>query len=376
MDIIAYSGLFLLIFAQYLTTAIPAYLVLMVGLLASPNIKLPPRMMLYVIAVICYWLAVLSYGIGRNLATHLLFYFGFLIPYIVLSSNKRVKRDFFISEKILIGLCVSIIVEAILFNSPVARYLYFFPVDGSENRVALFGFYQRPTGVAGNASMTAGVLFFLSVLVERVRGALKIGTQFLVLASTILLASGTGFGLLLLYLVISVFRSGRLNKRTLAQGLFYLMILAFSIAFASGYFGEFDQFDKFSANYFVLMYDYKMAVVEEIFRNASIQLVLFGHQIIPDFTATSGDSGFIIAPYAIGLIGAGLLFVAPLLFPAGVRRNILPTLFFYAAFIHYPGLLTPPGQVLIGCYLCLLARDTREAPFRTGPPKKLSLAEA
>lgn len=376
-----YSGLVALIFAQYLTTAIPAYLALMMGLLLRRGTKLPSRIVLYLCAVVLYWLAVLNFAAGKNIVTHILFYFGFLIPLIVFASDKRISTAFFVNEKAIIGLCMLILFEAVLFNSPLGPHLYFFPPDGSNERVAMFGFYQRPLGIAGTAPLTAVVLYFLVVLYEQMHGAIKFSTQALVFVTTLALASGTGFGFLLVYLIVLVFRSRRLSVRHLALGFVYLSILAAALALAFGYVVDLgdlrlsQNFDKFSIGYFVLMYDYKMYVLESFMQGANWETILFGMQTISSVAATTGDTGVLTAANATGVMGAALLFAAPLLYLRAIRRNLVPTLFFGLSFIHYIGLLTPPGQLLLAGYIWLLVRTERETKeMRSPAPKDIVLS--
>src|SRR3989338_8540352 len=122
---LTYFGLIALIFAQYMTTAIPAYVALIIALLLRANIKLPSRIIVYICAVTLYWLPPFSYLTGKNIVTHILYYFGFLLSLIVFASDKRISIDFFVNEKFLIGLCLLTISEAILFNLPIAQHLYF-----------------------------------------------------------------------------------------------------------------------------------------------------------------------------------------------------------------------------------------------------------
>jgi len=360
---LVYAGLIGLIFAQYLTTAVPAYLLMMIGLLLRRGVKLPSRIVLYLCAVTLYWVAVMSYATGKNVFTHMLFYFGFLLPLIVFASDRRISISFFVNEKTLIGLCLLTLLEAVLFNSPVAHLLYFFPPEGSNDRIVIFGFYQRPMGIGGNPSLTAAILFFFAVLNDRIHGVTKLATQALIVVTTLALASGTGFGLLLVYLLVLAFRSIRYNIKGIALGVFYLSILLAALALALGFIVDLwslrlqENFDKFSIGYFVLMYNYKMLVAASLFDGIDIEAILFGRQIISSAATTTGDAGMLNAVSALGLVGTMLLFAAPFLYVRGIWRNIVPTMFFFLSFVHYMGLLTPPGQVLLACYVWWLVQS-------------------
>ena len=364
MRTLSYIGLFALIFAQYVTTAIPGYLALLMSLLLGAGIRLPSRIVLYICAVAVYWLAVLSYGAGKSVFTHMLFYFGFLIPYLTFATGKRISVDSFVNEKVIVALCLLIIVEAVLFNSPIGPHLYYFPEVGAVERTAILGFYQRPVGIGGNAAMTSTILFFLVILNEQIRGASKFTTQVLIFAAAILLASGTALGFLLFYLAVLALRSRAFSVKYYLLRFVYVLVFISGIAVIYGYFGTFEQFDRFTIDYVQFLLDYKLLTLERAIEVATLDTALFGYQI-HDIVATTGDSGFLVSVDAVGLIGAALLFMAPLLYPGAVLRNAVPSVLFYLSFIHYPGLLTPPGQILLACYLCILSRSsgkTEESP--------------
>ena len=352
-------GLIALIFAQYLTTAIPAYLLLLLSLVSGTTVKLPTRFALYLCAVCCYWLAVVAHATGKNVFVHMLFYFGFFMPLVAIFSEKRIAIEAIINERNIIGICGLTIIEAILFNSPIGQHLYWFPQEGTIDRTAMFGFYQRPMGIAGNASMTSSVLFFLVVLTEHIRGHLKVSVRVLIVLTAILLASGTAFGLLMLYALIQGLRLRRFSRANIAGALVFTLILAIGMGVAFGYFGTLESYSKFSIQYFQLMYEYKLYGAETLVSHINPNTALLGKQIAQQVVTTTGDGGFLSVPATIGFLGAGLLFIAPLLHPGGVQKTIVPTVFFYISFVHYPGLLTPPGQVLVACFLLLLARNLR-----------------
>lgn len=369
-------GIAALVFSQYVTTAVPAYLILSSSFLVSGTIRIPARVLLYLGAVLSFWLIVLLVGAevnAINIGTHFLFYFGFLFPLIAILTNRGIKVNSLLSEKVIIGLCLLILLEAIAFNSPIAENLYFFPSADSQDRVSLFGIYQRPMGVAGNPSMTAVVLFFLVALVERFRGAIRTRTQVMVVVTTLVLASGMGFSLLLLYLLISIGRSFRFSRKDWIRMGLYLTLFVLGLAVVIE--GQFENFQKFSLDYAVLMYDYKMDLLTSQWDGATLESVLLGNQVTHDFVATSGDTGFVIAPDAIGVVGACLLFMAPLLYAGSIRRNIIPTVYFYVSFLHYPGLLSPPGQVLFACYIYMLARSTYKTERLKLAYKSMPVAE-
>ena len=79
---LTYFGLIAMLLGQYVTTVVPAYAALTIALLLRVGVKMPSRVILYICAVALYWLAVLSYATGKNVFTHMLFYFGFQFFYV------------------------------------------------------------------------------------------------------------------------------------------------------------------------------------------------------------------------------------------------------------------------------------------------------
>jgi hypothetical protein len=347
-------GLVMLFFSQYITTAIPAYVLLVISLFAGGKLRLPVKIYLYLAAVVIYWLAVFGHGIAHHLFTNLVFYFGFLIPLLVME-NHRV-RGFFMTERFVIFLCLLILAEAVLVNSQFAPFLHFLPPDGSSERVQFFGFYQRPMGFSGNASMTSVVLIFIVTLIDCVHNEVQLSTKLLVVGAVLLLASGTGFALLLVYILIYIIRS--LMKggfRGIVGALAYALVFSLGALIATNPFSELENFDKFSTSYIKFILNSKlMALVEELDGDTG-GMWLFGQQVQVTVAATSGDFGFLVTASAIGLIGAVLLFGAPMLYANAIPLLAVPTLFFFISFAHYPGLLSPPGQVVFAYYINRLA---------------------
>lgn len=374
-------GLLLLYFTRFITTTVPAQAYLLLVFLRRP--KLPAKIWVYLSAITCYWAIVLVFSRSPVPFQHLLFYFAFVTPAIVMISQRPVDALRFISPRFVIGVCALVLLEALVLNSPFASYASFFlPADwatSSENG-QLFGFYQRPLGIAGNASMTSGILIFSAVLADTARRVFPHGLvasrdgvpemaqpgriaffdgQTLMVTVTILaLASGMGFVLLLLYFPWRGLSDFALTwKRLAAFGVAFAIPL-FAVFAAFNYFNTIEGFDKFGVSYAQYLFDTKLASAADALgpQRAQFGQIMFGNQVDPATlsAATSGDFGFLVMFHAIGAVGAAFVLAAPFLFPRSLRAFFGPSVFFYLTFLHYPALMSPPGAVLFGLYLYTL----------------------
>jgi hypothetical protein len=376
------AGLLLLYFARFLTTTVPAQALLACTFLVKP--ALPGKVWAYVLLVACYWATVFNLNPSHVPLHNLLFYFSFAIPSIIFISSKPNNADRWIATPFIQAICGLTLLEAIILNSPFASSIsYLLPPNWatSTEHALLFGSYQRPLGIAGNASMTSGVLIFSTVLADASRRVLPNAaasasqhdseklradqTSFfshrtVLLTITILaLASGTGLGLLILYFMSQSLARFNWTVGKLAR---FITILAIPSVILYGVFTSFNNiegFSKFSSSYALSILNLKAATVSgAIESHAGVSALLFGNQVdvrklTPD---TSGDFGYGVMYNAIGALGASCVLLAPFIFASSVRKFLAPTIVFYTTFIHYPGLLSPPGAVVFGLYLYLLFR--------------------
>lgn len=359
-----------LYFSRFILTTIPAQLLLILLFLRRP--ALPPKIYIYLLMVIIYWVTVLLTGYSNIRLQHLLFYFSFIPPLLfMLAMKPNANIQLFITDKFIVVICILTITEAFLVNSPLIDYLYFFPQEGSSERTNFMGFYQRPLGISGNASMTSAILIFSIVLADAknkifssaisgrgIQGKKKIKKTFdrrmiLITICILTLASSTGFILLLLYFLIKY------------RKYFILISALIALLFLGAPPPTEDDlvFQKISITYVKYIYNHKVNSLIQVFKfeNKTITSVLFGEQANTSMlhAATSSDFGFLVMYYAIGVLGSVLVLSTPLLFMSSLRAFFIPTIFFYFSFIHYPALLSPPGAVLFSLYIYLMACHSR-----------------
>lgn len=357
----------LLYFSRFLTTTVPAQAALSLVCLGRPII-LPARVYIYLVLVASYWLSVFSLGYSVFQLQNLLFYFSFIPPLLVLFSMKSKITPIFITKSFITIIVVLTVAEALLINSPLGSYLSFLYRD--ENMAAFtefMGFYKRPMGISGNASMTSCVLIFSMVLSDSMNkllpndstkrdetNAFFTHTTYGVTVAILVLASGTGFALLLLYFFSKLLSQIKPSKKHLKRMVGVAIVIAFTI-YGSLQSENAEDFNKFSLTYGELIYDMKSNDVMNNIegQNRNVSSVLFGTQVDQDTTssATSGDFGFITMYGALGVLGSILVLFAPFLFITSLWKFIVPTFFFYVSFGHYAGLLSPPGAVLFSTYI-------------------------
>lgn len=380
---IVYYSLLILFFSQFILTSIPAKAALLLLFFNKP--VLPTRVYLYLMVVCFYWIVVFSFGYSSIKIQYVLFYFSFIPPLLCLLTFKPTAIRLFITNKFFIIILVITIIEALLDNSPFKNFLYFMPSADSSDRTNFFGFYQRPMGVAGNPSMTSCVMIFSAVLadtLDKIPQNIFDGTtaldesksnhqstifnsRTLSLTATILvLFSGTGFGLLLLYFITKLLDQIKLNTKSIMRFIVVSVILIFmgyvSLSMSKDPDVLYKNNNKFSLAYAKLMFDYKVySVIESLEQqNINVNTMLCGTQIDKNVldASTSGDFGFLVTYTAIGAIGSILIFIAPLLFLSALWKFLVPTIFFYVSFLHYPGLLSPPGAVVFALYIYSMSR--------------------
>lgn len=376
------AGLLLLYFARFLTTTVPAQALLACVFLVKPT--LPGKVWAYVLLVACYWATVFALNPSHVPLQNLLFYFSFVTPSIILISSKPSDAGRWIATPFLLSICGLTLLEAIILNSPFASSISYLLPPGwatSTEHSLLFGFYQRPLGIAGNASMTSGVLIFSTVLADASRRILPnaaagahqsssaalrddrtpfFSYRTVLLTITILaLASGTGLGLLILYFISQALARFEWTVGKLAL---FITIVAITSVIVYGVFNSFNNiegFNKFGSSYALWILNGKIATVSgAIESHTGVSALLFGNQVdarklTPD---TSGDFGYGVMYNAIGALGAICVLFAPFVFASSLRKFLAPTIFFYVTFIHYPALLSPPGAVVFSLYLHLLFR--------------------
>lgn len=361
-------GLGALYFSRYLLSTVPAQLLLVCLLIIKS--RAPRTVRVYVVLCFIYFLAVILVHPSVTAVRHMLFFFSFVPPFLVMLSARNSLHNFAVTPSFIVAVCVITVAEAIALNSPLSGYLWFFPEDHAY-RTLFNGFYQRPSGVAGVASSSGALVVFSLVLCDAGQPRWTVLSKQMVAAvvTLIVLASGTGFVLFVLYLALrAAIRAKRRVSQMSRLSAFGLVSL---LAFGSvGVFAA-NGLTHFSLDYVSAIYDNKAAAVRawaaEDMRGDEL---LLGHQISGSEPAltTSGDFGYMSMVSSIGLLGTMLVVGTPLLFAGSLHAFAVPSILFLLSFVHYPALSSPPGALLFALYLQMLAMHDRTHRSRRRTP--------
>jgi hypothetical protein len=349
--------------SRFLLTTVPAILALLAVWVAKPS-RMPTRLALYLLACAGYVATILLLNPARAPISNTLFYFSFLPPFLVMLSARRPGSQEFLSFGFMLFVFIVTLADAVMLNSRLRPYMWFFAVGHVHEVSNVFGFYQRPSGVAGIASSSGAIAVFGLVLSDLWhRHETLINRRMLVTFLTlVVLESGMGFGLFSTYVVTRLVQLHRVRRRGLFGSVLVLAIVVGAIYAAQSAETEAANELRFSLKYMWLTFDYKLFEVKEA-TFGGLLTVLLGAQVVPglDGTITTSDFALLGMVTATGVVGTLLVLSAPLVFPSSLRPLAVPTMFFYLCFLHYPALSSPPGAVLFGVYLYLLAKSRRHA---------------
>lgn len=353
---LAIFGLIVLYFSTFLLTTVPAQMLLM--LLFLLRNKAPSKVYFLLVLCAAYLVFVISVNPSEIPLRNILFYFSFLMPFLVMLATNDSANRFAITDGFMAVVCAITVAEAIVVNSPLGTNIWFLPA-GHAHRVLMFdGLYQRPLGIAGTAASSGALVVFALALsdISQAKWRLFCKKNIFAILTLGILASGTGFMLFVIYLIMklpsSVFDAQRASFGT--KIFLYCLVSILLLGASSGYFNA-EGFNKFSLEYMDFLYENKLMALDALQDTSLVELLLGGQvsQESPVF-ATASDFGYLSMFEAMGILGVMLVLGAPLLFARTLRFFISPTILFYLSFIHYPALSSPPGAVLFALYLYML----------------------
>ena len=84
---------------------------------------------------------------------------------------------------------------------------------------------------------------------------------------------------------------------------------------------------------------------------------MFGNQIFSNVPATSGDFGWFIFFYTMGLFGFVIYFILLFSFYQGGRQLIPVLLLLLIGSTHYPSAFAPAGQIILAMILVIDPRN-------------------
>ncbi len=350
-------GLRALFVSRYLTSTVPAQLLLL--LLGMVRLRLPGRMLAYIAVSALYVGVVLVQNPQYAPMSNFIFYFSFVPPFLVMMSTRSEGSQEFLDLRAMKVVLVLTALDAVAMSTGLRQYMWFFPEGHSHGQSMIFGFYNRPSGVAAVASSSGALAVFMLVLSDlwHRRETLLNRRLVITLLTLLLLQSGTGFAMFGAYVVLRLVQQyrSRLRVRNRSAGLLILASVVGAIYTTRNL--EFEQAAqfRFSLEYARQVYEVKVAQLE-LTRFGRPATLWLGAQIDPALVGqvTTSDFGVLGMVQGIGIVGTTLILLPPLLFRTGRRSLVLPTVFFYACFLHYPALSSPPGAVIYGAFLWTL----------------------
>lgn len=280
------------------------------------------------------------------------YYFGFYIFYLFFNNIKTLLK----LDKLLWIICGAVVLEAFLINTilPI-QYLPNYPKDGLGDFMAetkILGFYQRPYSIGTSSTITSTLVMVLIFYVFGFSNDKSIDrSRKLLLFSiftVIILGSGTGYSLLLFFLVYKI---GPFKNKVSALISFGAVLLIYYLIFIADI-GSLDGLDKISAFYFEFLYDFKANQIEDVMyalRSIPNQLII-GRAIddANDLVIWS-DFAWLNLFESTGYIG---FFTVIFVFIFKTNRyNYIPILVFLIGAIHYGAIFSLPGQLLVGYFM-------------------------
>lgn len=333
-------------------TGIPAYIVALIYLFIKINVIKFKIQDLILLGIILTWFVYKSQQTDLFASLVLLrYYFGFYIFYIFFNNiNIQFKID-----KLLTIICIIVIAEAILINTIISpEWLPNYPKGGSGEllfETKILGFYQRPYSIGTNSTITSTLIMVLMFYIFATSKNIKYENSNLLywlgIFTVIILASGTGYMLLLLFYIIKV---GPFKNLVSAIISFTILMIVYVLIFVVDI-GSFNGLEKISATYLEFLYNLKIFQIERVI--ADLYSVDF--QIIIGKAFESSRELIIWSDFAwcdlflcTGYIGIGVTILIYLL--KTNKYNFIPILIFSIGAIHYGACYSLPGQLLLGYF--------------------------
>jgi hypothetical protein len=252
----------------------------------------------------------------------------------------------------LISACV--IAEAFLINTIISpEILPNYPAvtdDRVTYETRILGFYQRPYSIGTNASITSTIIIVLMFYTRAMGIELNRITKVVATTAIILLGSGVGYMLFLLYNLFLLQPFKNVIRSVISVS--FVLLLYFLIFIAD--IGATEGLEKISSVYLEFLYELKAGQMEDV-RYAlhhAAKGVLIGQQFHePSELIIWSDFAWNDMYYCTGLLGVGLLvFILLIKFN---RYNWVPFLIFIIGAIHYGAIFSLPGQLLLGYFFSL-----------------------
>lgn len=275
------------------------------------------------------------------------FYWGFILSYIFFK-GLGYSMDY---KKIFILTCIVTVVEFILINTIIPIGMMRNVPGGLSNISAHedWGGYYRCYGLGSAPTVSATILIVLLSAIYTYQPHLYKDKYILyILPPLIMLGSGAGFFLFLLFLIIryKLYKSKKI--------IFTFCIIIVSLFVIDSVLSQSRSLlSKFSIKYLEFLWWFKIEQITDVINviNNSIFQLLFGYSYTTrELLRTMSDFGWLDFLECYGFSGL-LLFWWYVL--AKKKFLIFPIFILMIGAFHYPALCSIPGQILLGSLLAI-----------------------
>lgn len=274
------------------------------------------------------------------------YFLGFFLFFLFFKNYQNININF---SKLVSLIAISVIIEALLVNTIIPKeYWLHYPVDNLSHSGLFWGVYQRPYGIATSPTVTSSLIVILMTLADyQEKNKYHKIKNFHTLAITAVLASlsGTGFFLLILYLII------RYKLFSIFALVFSIPIVALVIINQLSI--NISLFEKISPEYVFYLIEYKLGQIYDLFNIESLYSIFFGVEWNSnDPMPLGGDLGFLNI-YNYGGVAILLLYLYLSIYIYSNKKfNITLSLFLISCF-HYTAMFSLLGQILFGYILAI-----------------------
>jgi hypothetical protein len=284
------------------------------------------------------------------------YYLGVIIVYWFIKTN-FIKLDI---QKLIFYYCICVFVEAVVINTlfDPFRYLPNYPLSVFEGNIAshytkFMGFYQRPYSIGMNSSTSVtilcGMLMYRNVLIGTGEIIEDKKIEIMGGITVVMFASGVGIGLYFFYLIY------KFKLLTVERGILLFIICLFLIPnyeLISSTFSSDSILQKVSAGYINFLIDFKATQIDKVVHllNENGNSMLIG-QAFKNKSEIILQSDFAWNDFfqCLGIFGIVLFFM--FLVNKINRNSVFPVLLFLVGAIHYGGMFTLAGQIILALVL-------------------------
>jgi len=345
--------LYSLFLLPLLGTSVPAY-ILAIGFLLFKitSLKFKIQDLFFLFIIVCWFFFKSQQSDLQACIVLFRYYFGFYIFYLFFNNIKTSLK----LDKLLWIISFVVILEAILINTIIpVGLLPNYPKNDSGDFLAvtkILGFYQRPYSIGGNSTITSTIVMALIFYVfgfsknqniDRSRNLLLLSVF-----AVILLGSGTGYSLLLLFWVYKI---GPFKNWLTASVSFFFILLIYYLIFIVDI-GSYDGLDRISALYLEFLYEFKVIQINDviyILKSVPNQLIIGRAFNDASELIIWSDFAWLNLFECTGYMG---LSATVLIFIFKIKNyNYIPIIIFLIGAIHYGAIYSLPGQLLVGYFI-------------------------